>query len=249
VDLTGVEQLSYADYVESLPGPSFIVLTSIDPLPGTAVLQLPHHIAMLCVDRLLGGPGADEQPERLFTAIETQLLRSVAQRVLHELRYAFAGISPLSPEVVGVESNPQFMQAAAPSDIFVVATFHVTVGKQEDVATLAMPFAGLYPVLDAASTPKRGDRQGDAVHSATALQALLRDVPVDVSVEFTPVTLTSEQVVGLAVGDVLGLRHATNLPLHITSGGVTFAYAVPGSNGKRVACRVVEPPQTHECAE
>lgn len=246
VDLGGVEQLSYVDYVESLPSPSFIVLCSIEPLPGTAVLQLPQHTAMLCVDRLLGGPGADEQPERLFTAIETQLLRSLAQRVVHEMRYAFDGIASLAPEVIGVESNPQFMQAAAPSDIFVVASFQVAVGEQEDTATLAMPFAGLYPVLEAAAGPKRGDRQGAALRSATALQALLRDIPVDVAVEFNPISLTSEQIIGLAVGDVLTLRHATNHPLQVTSGGVTFAYAVPGSTGKRVACRVVEPPQSTE---
>jgi flagellar motor switch protein FliM len=249
VELAGVEQLSYVDYVESLQNPSFIVLASIEPLPGTAVLQLPHRTSMLCVDRLLGGPGADEQPERLLTAIETQLLRSLAQRVVHEMRYAFDGITSLVPEVIGMESNPQFMQAAAPSDIFVVASFRVSVGEQEDAATLAMPFGGLYPVLEAAAGPKRGDRHGDAAHSAAALQVLLRDVPVDVSVEFKPVALTSEQILSLAVGDVLTLRHATNLPLRVTSGGVTFAYAVPGSTGKRVACRVVEPPQPQERAE
>jgi flagellar motor switch protein FliM len=249
VDLAGVEQLSYVDYVESLANPSFIVLASIDPLPGTAILQLPHRTAMLCVDRLLGGPGADQQPERLLTAIENQLLRSLAQRVVHEMRYAFDGITSLVPQVMGMESNPQFMQAAAPSDIFVVASFRVSVGEQEDAATLAMPFAGLYPVLEAAAGPKRGERHGDAAHSAAALHALLRDVPVDVSVEFKPVALTSEQILSLAVGDVLALRHATNLPLQVTSGGVTFAYAVPGSTGKRVACRVVEPPQTQERAE
>lgn len=249
VDLTGVEQLSYVDYVEALPNPSFIVLASIDPLPGVAVLQLPQRTAMLCVDRLLGGPGTGEQPERLLTDIETQLLQSLAQRVVHELRYAFDGISALSPAVIGMESNPQFMQAAAPSDIFVVASFRVSVGEQEDTATLAMPFAGLYPVLEAVAVSKRSDRHGDGAHSAVALQALLGDVPVDVSVRFEPVTLTSEQILGLAAGDVLTLRHATNVPLRVTSGGVTFAYAVPGTTGKRVACRIVEAPHPHERTE
>jgi flagellar motor switch protein FliM len=248
VELIAVEQMSYVDYVESLPSPSFLVLTSIDPLPGTALLQIPHKTVMLCVDRLLGGPGTPEQPERLFTEIETQLMRSLAQRVLHELRYAFDGMVSLSPEVIGVEANPQFAQAAAPSDVFVVASFEMNVGNQEGAATFAMPFTGLYPVLEAAAGPKRSDRRDAVARSAAALQARLNDVPVDVAVEFSRVALTPQQILSLSVGDVLPLQHRTNAPLHVTSGGMTFAYGVPGSTGKHVACRIVENPEAQEGA-
>jgi flagellar motor switch protein FliM len=246
VELIAVEQLPYADYIEQLPVPSFLVLTSVDPLPGTAILQIPHQTTMLCVDRLLGGPGSPSQPERLLTDIETQLMRSLAQRIVHELRYAFDGVVPLAPEVVGVEANPQFAQAAAPSDVFVVASFQMNVGTQEGAATLAMPFAGLYPVLEAASSSKRGDRRDVIMRSQAALQARLRDVPVDVAVEFSKVALTPSQILGLAPGDVLPLHQRTNEPLRVTSGGVTFAYAVPGSTGRHVACRIVEPPAPEE---
>jgi len=246
VELIAVEQLSYVDYIESLPSPSFVVLTSIDPLPGTALLQIPHQTAMLCVDRLLGGPGSPQQPERLFTDIETQLMRALTERIVHELRYAFDGLVPLSPEVVGVEANPQFAQAAAPSEVFVVASFQMNVGTQEGAATFAMPFSGLYPVLEAAASPKRSDRREVAARSAAALQTLLSDVPVDVAVEFSKVALSPQQILSLSVGDVLPLNQATNEPLQVTSGGVTFGYGVPGSTGKHVACRIVESPESQE---
>lgn len=246
VELVAVEQMSYVDYIESLPTPSFLALTSIEPLPGTAMLQIPHKTAMLCVDRLLGGPGTPDQPERLFTEIETQLMRSLSQRVLHELRYAFDGMVSLTPEVVGVEANPQFAQAAAPSDVYVVASFEMNVGNQEGLATFAMPFTGLYPALEAAAAPKRTDRRDVALRSAMALQARLSDVPVDVAVEFSPIALTPQEILNLAVGDVVPLRHRTNAPLHVTSGGMTFAHGVPGSTGKHVACRIVEDPEPQE---
>ncbi|HEX7106894.1 MAG TPA: FliM/FliN family flagellar motor switch protein [Acidothermaceae bacterium] len=246
VELVAVEQMPYVDYIESIPTPSFLALTSIEPLAGTAVLQIPHKTAMLCVDRLLGGPGTPEQPERLFTEIETKLMRSLSQRVLHELRYAFDGMVSLTPEVVGVEANPQFAQAAAPSDVYVVASFEMNVGNQEGLATFAMPFTGLYPVLEAAATPKRNDRRDVALRSAAALHARLSDVPVDVAVEFSQIALTPREILSLAVGDVLPLRHPTNSPLRITSGGMAFAYGVPGSTGKHVACRVVEDPEPQE---
>jgi hypothetical protein len=42
------------------------------------------------------------------------------------------------------------------------------------------------------------------------------------------------------------LRHPTNAPLRVTSGGMTFAHGVPGSTGKHVACRIVEDPEPQE---
>jgi flagellar motor switch protein FliM len=246
VELVGIEQLSYGDYVESLPTPSFIALASIDPLPGTALLQIPHQTAMLCIDRLLGGPGSLAQPERLFTDIETQLMRSVADRAVHELRYAFDGLAQISPEVVGLEANPQFVQVAAPSEVFVVASFQLSAGDQEGTGTFAMPFSGLYPVLDAAAVVKRPDRREAVDRSAAGVRATLREVPVEVAVQFCPVRLSPQQILGLRHGDVVPLRQPTSAPLRVTSGGVTFAYAVPGSTGRHVACRIVEPPQPQE---
>lgn len=246
VELIAVEQLAYVDYIEQLPSPSFLVLMSIDPLPGTALLQIPHQTAMLCVDRLLGGPGSPQQPERLMTDIENHLMRSLAQRIVHEMRYAFDGLVALHPEVIGIEANPQFAQAAAPSDVFVVASFQMNVGDQEGAATLAMPFSGLYPVLEAAASPKRGDRRDLAARSALALQARLSDVPVDVAIEFNRVSLTPRQILSIGVGDVVPLGQPTSAPLHVTSGGVTFAYAVPGTTGKNAACRIVENPDPQE---
>jgi flagellar motor switch protein FliM len=39
------------------------------------------------------------------------------------------------------------------------------------------------------------------------------------------------------------LEHPVTNPLAVTSAGVTFAHAVAGSSGQRLACLVVPPPQ------
>jgi flagellar motor switch protein FliM len=246
VELVAVTQMAYSDYIDSLPSPCFMVLASVEPLPGTAILQIPHEIAMLCIDRLLGGPGAEQQPERALTEIETDLMRGLSQRIMRELRYAFEGLAHVEPEVIGLQANPQFAQVTAPSDAIVLASFEMRVGDQEGAATFALPFAGLYPVLEAASNSKRVDRRDVAARSASAMRARLNDVPVDVTVQFSTVALNPQQILGLSVGDVLPLGQPTSYPLQVTSSGVVCAYAVPGSAGKNLACLIVEPPETQE---
>ena len=51
--------------------------------------------------------------------------------------------------------------------------------------------------------------------------------------------LPSADIGRLTVGDVLTLGHKTSKPLSVTSANTTFALAVPGSSGKRLAALIV----------
>jgi flagellar motor switch protein FliM len=248
VSLLSIEQLTYDEYVGSLSTPTVMNLLTIEPIPGTAVIEISLPSAMATVDHLLGGPGGENQPARPLSEIESALLRGVLGRVLGELQYAFESQLHMRPELAGVEYNPQFAQVAATSDMVIVASFEMRIGVLESVATLCLPFAGVVSRLESASghgtvsERERRAREQAGVALAQGLQA----VPVDVSVRFAPVPLTPAELVSLSVGDVLPLRHATSAPLAVTAGDVVFAHAVPGSQGKRLACLVVEPPREPE---
>jgi flagellar motor switch protein FliM len=244
VTLSAVEQLSYDEYVRSLSVPSLLALLSAEPLTGSGILALDHGMAMRCVDHLLGGTGAREQPERGFTEIEEGLLRGLAQRLLQELPYAFEAVAALRPEVFALELNAQFAQVAAPSDVMVVATFEVRVGETESQATLTLPLAPLLPMLDAALAKGRRSRDGDDAGDQARLRAGLAEVPVEVSVHFTPVRVASRVILDLAVGDVLPLSHPITAPLALSADTVVCARGVPGAQGKRLACLIVDPTTT-----
>ena len=244
VSVTSVDHLSYDEYVRSSPNPSFLALLQLDPLPGAGILQLPLGVAMAAVDRLLGGTGDGHQPERALTDIESALLRELVTRVLRELDYAFESLCKVSTSVLQLESNPQFAQVAAPSDMVVVSTFDVRIGNQESPATLCLPFAALQPALEQSGGPALfGDRKGDPAESARAVAARLTAAPVDISVRFEPVSLTSADILGLRVGDVLPLRHPVNAPLSVCASDRVCASAVPGAKGRRLAFMIVDPDQ------
>jgi flagellar motor switch protein FliM len=242
VSVASVDHMSYDEYVRSSPDPSFLAVLQLDPLPGAGILQLPLGVAMAAVDRLLGGTGDGTQPQRALTDIESALLRELVTRVLRELDYAFESLCKVETTVLQLESNPQFAQVAAPSDMVVVSTFDVRIGSQESPATLCLPFAALQPALEQAGGPALfGDRKGDVQESGRAVAARLSGVPVDVAVRFEPVSLTSAEILGLRVGDVLPLHHPVSAPLSVCASDSVCASAVPGSKGRRLAFMIVSP--------
>lgn len=242
VRVASVDQLSYDDYITSSPNPSLLTVVSLEPLSGAGILQIPLPLTMSIVDRLLGGSGTGPYPSRALTDVEEGLITEVLDRCLAELAAAFDSLVSLEPKIVELESNPQFAQVAAPSDMVVVVVFDTSVGVQEGEMSLCIPFVTLEPRLEAITGHSlSGERRfADLVGVAAAMERALRDVPVDIAVRFAPVTLTSREVVNLEVGDVLPLRHPSDRPLAVLAGGVPLLPAVAGRKRNRLACRIVD---------
>jgi flagellar motor switch protein FliM len=244
VSLASIEQLTYDEYISSLSNPTVVNVLSVEPLAGAGVLEFSLNNAMISVDTMLGGSGSGAQPQRPLSDIESSLLRQLVVRVLGELRYAFESIVRIEPTVISVEYNPQFAQAGSAADVVVVASFDMKVGADESLATICLPFASLFPLLELAlghGVTTERERQVRAA-AKQRIESGLQAVPVEVSIGFHPTSVTPRTLVQLAVGDVVPLQHPVVAPLVITAAGVTFGYALAGSSGHRLAGLVVDPP-------
>jgi flagellar motor switch protein FliM len=249
VSLASIGQQSYDEYIASLSSPTVLAMCTMDPLPGITIVEFSLSTAMVCIDHMLGGSGGP-QPQRPLTEMEAPLLRNLITRALGELRYAMEPIVEVTPALVGIEYNPQFAQAGVPSDIMVVAAFDMRVGEEECVATVCLPFNTIFPKLQsdradlALSETERQTRESAQLHVLAGVQS----APIEVSIRFQPVRMHPADLIGLRPGDVVPLAHPTSQPLTVTTAGMTFAHAVPGNKGTRLACLVVPSPASAEKA-
>lgn len=245
--LTSVDQMTYDEFIRQTPNPTVMAILSLEPLNGAGILQIPMHLAMAIVDRMLGGSGTGAFPSRPLTEIESTLMRTIIDRALAELSYSYESLVELEPAIVQFESNPQFAQVAAPSDMVVLSTYETRIGGELGSMTLCMPFSSLQPVLERAVTHSLfADRSsGDPASIQKVMTDRLEQVPVEVSVRFGSVTLTSAEIVGLREGDVLPLHHKVEDPLTVTAVGQPLLHATPGKRGKRLAVLIVDPVRTN----
>ena len=147
VILSSIEQLTYEEYVASLKNPTVVAVVTLDPLPGSVLMEMSTSAVMTAIDHMLGGPGGP-QPERPLTDVEMPLLRGLIERMLGELRYGFETLVAMQPKLKEIEYNAQFLRAHAPGDAVVVATFDMKIGAEETLATICLPFNTILPVLE-----------------------------------------------------------------------------------------------------
>jgi flagellar motor switch protein FliM len=242
VSFLGVEQRSYDDYVNSLPSPTVFSVFEPHPHSGNGFLQLPLSVAFVAIEHMLGGTGRGPQPDRLPSEIETALSRRLLERMLGEIPYGLQALTEITPRLRAIEHNPQFVQVAAAMDMFVVASFSLTVDGLDSPSTVT--FALPAPLVNAAVEDGEGDTPDPETlalrrTARSAMSGAVQDVPVEVRVRFLPRRLTSQRLLQLRVGDVLRLDHPVERPLDVVASGVVCARGVAGTQGSRAACLIV----------
>ena len=104
VDVVSVDQLTYDEFVRSMPSPLMISILEMSPLTGQSLLGLSHELTTGMIDRMLGGPGNPEAKARELTDIEQSLMRRVVDRATSSLKEAWQSYVDMNIEIVGLRT-------------------------------------------------------------------------------------------------------------------------------------------------
>jgi flagellar motor switch protein FliM len=232
---------TYDDFMTSLPSLTTMLLFTAEPGRRTGLLQLPVDVSLSWIDQLLGGPGFPRAvPDRELTEIERKLLLELLGRIWTDLDYAFAGLLALRPTFTSVEFSPQELQALDPTTPVITARLTLHVEETEVAAMLMLPAEGLLGALREAAEvhARKAVGTGDAA-SLALLERVVQEAPVELGMRFRPVRVRSSEVVRLAVGTLLPLRHPATRPLDVVVGDRVVSRAVIGTHGSQLAGLVV----------
>jgi flagellar motor switch protein FliM len=241
VELVSLDQLSYAEYVETLGTSAYMAVVSAEPLKQHGVLASSLAMTMTCIDTLLGGPGIGPYPERPLTDLESAVIGPLYERIAAELTPTFASMVELDTHISSVEYSPQLAQVAPSSEMMVVARLVLRMGETEHPLSVALSLSNLMPFVQAAASADgltETERQARTIATGH-LTAALQDVPVDVAVRYRSTRANPLELAGLAVGDVVRLKHPAQAPLDVVAADVVFAHATAGSQGRNLAALVV----------
>ena len=147
IQLQSVDQMTYGEFLMSLPSPTSFNIFSIKPLDGSAILELNPSIAFPMLDRLLGGRGESYEGERELTDIELNLIETILRLIMSKLKDAWSGVTDIFPIVESKESSPNVVQIVAQNEIVIMIVLEITIGETSGMINLAYPVIYLEPIL------------------------------------------------------------------------------------------------------
>ena len=148
VSVAHIEQLTYSEFIHSLPNPTCFNLLKAEQLDGQLCLEISPLIIYPIIDRLLGGSNADLFiPQRPLTQIEQRLVQRITDRATHHFSEAWSNLTPVTFTVEDFESNPQLVQIVPPNETVVVIGFELKMGNRAGTMSLCIPYNVIEPIM------------------------------------------------------------------------------------------------------
>ena len=243
--IVSIEQISYGDFIASIGIPSILSIFSMDPLPGSGIVQVDLNLVFSIIDRLLGGPGWFPQKLRDLTDIERTLMQRFMARMLNSYRESWNYLLTLSLKIEALDSNPQFIPRIIPLDqIVAYVSMELKVGDMSGVMNFCLP----YLVLQSISTQLTDFQWSPSLVAGRGvteedLQQLARNVEraeVDVEVELGKTMVSLRELVALQAGDVILFDKPTDAPLVARINERDKFHVYPGVHRDRISVQIAD---------
>jgi flagellar motor switch protein FliM len=206
VSVAHIEQLTYSEFIHSLPNPTCFNLLKAEQLEGQLCLEISPLIIYPIIDRLLGGSNADLFiPQRPLTQIEQRLVQRITDRATHHLSEAWSNLTPVTFKVEDFESNPQLVQIVPPNETVVVIGFELKMGNRAGTMSLCIPYNVIEPIMGvlAAQNWFSYQRKGGQEDHLKKLTRNVSNAKVEMRAFLAQTTITMDELLALQVGDVI----------------------------------------------
>ncbi|GAW92951.1 flagellar motor switch protein FliM [Calderihabitans maritimus] len=240
IRMASVDQLTYEDFMVSIPSPTLMTVFSMPPLKGMAVLETNPEFIFPIIDLLFGGPGEMPEQIRELTDIEMGVLRKLNAKLLENLAYAWADIVEIETKIESLETNPQFNQIISPSETVAVVTMSTAIGNHKGLINLCLPYLTLETVISKLSAhfwlaSLDSEQEGEQ-------RSRIRRKIADAFVELTGVCghayITVRDFLQLQEGDVIPLDRAVGQDLDLYVEDKLKYKVQPGVMGRKLAVQI-----------
>ncbi|MDE7255079.1 MAG: flagellar motor switch protein FliM [Helicobacter sp.] len=241
IQLHSVDQMTYGEFLMSLPSPTSFNVFSLKPLDGTGVLEINPSIAFPMIDRLLGGKGDPYEATREFSDIELSLLDTILKQMMQHLKESWAPIAEVFPSIDAKESSPNVVQIVAQNEIVIMVVMEIIIGHSSGMMNLCYPVISLESVLSRlASRDLMLSETSSKKSRNRELQALLGGAAVELSAMLGGTRLTLNEILELNVGDIVRLDKAADDTVTVNVNGREKYVASVGLQRYRKTIKVEE---------
>jgi len=206
IELQSVDQMTYGEFLMSIPSPTSFNIFSLKPLDGDAVLELNPSIVFPMLDRLLGGDGKVYNVDRELTDIELNLLDAILRMIMQKLKESWENVMDFSPSIEAKESSANVVQIVAQNEIVIIVVLEITIGESSGMINIAYPVIFLESVLSKMSNRDIIISESNSKKSKNKeLKELVKRADIEAEVILGETTLSLKEILDLEKGSIIRL--------------------------------------------
>ena len=240
VNVVNSEACTFSEFSTALANPVLLSVVSFNPLGGNVLLELAANLGFAMIDRMLGGPGNPLDKPRDFSEIERSIIDKILAVCVQLLQEPWQNVVGLDPVLERVETNPQFAQIIAPSEMIAIVTLSIRIGEVEGLMNVCLPYFTLESVMDKLNTKYwfASMKENNEENYEDYIETAIRKVSMPIRAVLGKSVITVNDFANLQRGDIIKLNSKVDNEMEVYVGNIKKFKALPGSQKDSYAVRV-----------
>ena len=240
VSVASSETVTFSEFSNALSNPSVLGIVNFAPLNGNIIIEIATNLCYTMLDRMLGGRGQPLEKSRDFSDIELTILQKLLVMFTQLMREPWKNVVEISPVLSRLETNPQFAQVIAPSDMIAIVTLNMKIGDVEGMVNICLPFFTLEDVMDKLNTKYWFStmQENHDEHYEEYIESMIRRVDIPIKAVLGRSTISVNDFLNLQVGDCIRLDSRVDTDMNVYVGNIKKFTALPGTDRDSYAVQI-----------
>lgn len=242
VKIESVEQITYEEFIHSIPSTTVLNLFRMPPLDGQIILETNEEFVLRIYDVLAGGNGDKKPKFKELTDIEKNIIRHINQDMVSKLKLAWEDVMEVEPILDSIETNPALNQILAPNEPVALITFSVDMFDTSLFINICIPYLSIEKVLDNLViknwfTSIDNEQVGEVREN---ISKTVKSVDVGMKAVLGEAKISVNDFLSLFKGDIITLDKEYDSTVDIYVEDEILFKAKPGLKSKNKAVQIIE---------
>ncbi|MGN6711754.1 flagellar motor switch protein FliM [Anaerocolumna jejuensis DSM 15929] len=240
IEVVSSEAVAYSEFTNALSNPVLLGIVDFSPLEGNIIIEIADNLGYAMVDRMLGGTGVPLEKARDFTEIELIIMERIFNVCTNLLSEPWETVVHLEPRLIRIETNSQFAQIIAPSEMISIITMNIKIGNVEGMMNVCLPYACLESVIDKLNTKywfsTMQVKDDESYQELIEMAIAKAKIPIKAILGRSSISVND--FLGLQAGDIIKLNTKIDDELEVYVGNLDKFKALPGASSDAYAVRI-----------
>ena len=249
IDVISVDQLTYEEYICSMPSHVQNMIFKLNPLSGEVSMGMSPEVLAVVLDRMLGGSGVISDHGKELTQIEELLTIKFVEKIIKILEEAWSTILPVKSEFVTLANGYHSVPITTSGEIVTLISFEVRLGQKNfGLMNICFPYPVLETVLPKLTPQYIYQHTNVAANEIGKNETLerIKTAELEMQVILGMAKIEINDVLDLKVDDVIKLDQKLNGELVACINKKKKFNVIPGALQNKVCVKIMQQYQDKE---
>ncbi len=205
IKLYSIEQMTYGEFILSIPQITSLTTLSIKPLDGRIVMECNPAISHKIIAHLLGNGEStlSESTEKELTDIEMEVFNHFYQLIIKHLKIAWDDVSTVNFKTESMDTNANAIQIISDHEIVLLVVFEITIDDESGFLSICYPISYIESLLNVIVEKVFAEAKNRKVSKKRDINTLISGAKMNIEAILAETELPIKELLNLKEEDVI----------------------------------------------